>query len=204
MISTSDWPFTSTSCWRCRFVERALVHGLDLAGVDAGELVRRFDPPEELAAHPRRRQVVRLPRGHHQRPGRTRSIPIRACSGSPGSTGTSRCSAWSRSGRSSRRSSASSRPIRVTESLIALWPSRGSMYDFECSIVFDVVVVLQAPVAGQPHRHRLVTAVHRHQVDVDVDDQVATRRRAWRSRRPRPWSVVPISSSASGSSASKL
>ena len=31
--------------------------------------------------------------------------------------------------------SRSTRPMRFTESLIALWPSRGSMYDFECSIV---------------------------------------------------------------------
>ena len=36
----------------------------------------------------------------------------------------------------------------------------------------DVVVVLQAAVAGQAHRHGLVSAVHGHQVDVDVDDQV--------------------------------
>ena len=34
--------------------------------------------------------------------------------------------------------SASTRPIRFTESLIALWPSRGSMYDLECSIVFTL------------------------------------------------------------------
>ena len=47
--------------------ERALVHRLDLAGVHARELVRRLDPPEELAAHARRRHVVGLLRGHHQR-----------------------------------------------------------------------------------------------------------------------------------------
>ena len=29
-------------------------------------------------------------------------------------------------------------PIRVTESPIAEWPGRGSMYDFECSIVFTL------------------------------------------------------------------
>ena len=46
------------------------------------------------------------------------------------------------------------------------------MYDFECSIVSHVVVVLQALVAGEPDRDRLVAAVHRHQVDVHVDDQV--------------------------------
>ena len=34
--------------------------------------------------------------------------------------------------------SARSRPIRFTESLIALWPSRGSMYDFEWSIVLTL------------------------------------------------------------------
>ena len=35
-----------------------------------------------------------------------------------------------------------------------------------------VVVVAQALVRRQPDRHRLVAAVHRHQVDVDVDEQV--------------------------------
>ncbi len=36
-----------------------------------------------------------------------------------------------------------------------------------------VVVVAEAPVAGQPGGHALVAAVHGHQVDVDVDEQVA-------------------------------
>ncbi len=35
-----------------------------------------------------------------------------------------------------------------------------------------VVVMAQAAVAGQAGGHALVAAVHRHQVDVDVDQQV--------------------------------
>ena len=37
----------------------------------------------------------------------------------------------------------------------------------------DVVVVTDAAVAGQSDRHALVSAVHRHQVDVHVHDQIA-------------------------------
>ena len=37
----------------------------------------------------------------------------------------------------------------------------------------DVVVVAQARVAGQAGGCAFVASVHRHQVDVDVDDQVA-------------------------------
>ena len=33
-------------------------------------------------------------------------------------------------------------------------------------------MVAQALIRGQPHRHRLVTAVHRHQVDVEIEQQV--------------------------------
>ena len=39
-------------------------------------------------------------------------------------------------------------------------------------MVCGVVVVAQAPVAGEAGGHALVAAVHGHQVDVDVDQQV--------------------------------
>ena len=39
----------------------------------------------------------------------------------------------------------------------------------------DVVVVLERAVAGEADRDRLVTAVHRHEVDVDVDEQIGLR-----------------------------
>ena len=38
-----------------------------------------------------------------------------------------------------------------------------------------VVVVLEGAVAGEPDRDRLVTAVHRHEVHVDVDEEVGLR-----------------------------
>ena len=50
-----------------------------------------------------------------------------------------------------------------------------SMNERLCCMVVRVVVVAQALVAGQAGGHRLVAAVHGHQVDVHVDEQVARR-----------------------------
>ena len=47
------------------------------------------------------------------------------------------------------------------------------MNDRLCCMVADVVVVAEAPVAGQAGGDALVAAVHGHEVDVDVDEQVA-------------------------------
>ena len=46
------------------------------------------------------------------------------------------------------------------------------MKDRECCMVLRVVVVAQAAVAGEPGGHALVAAVHGHQVDVHVDQEV--------------------------------
>ena len=63
-----------------------------------------------------------------------------------------------------------SRPIRQLEECSSerCW----SMNDRLCCMVCDVVVVAEAAVAGQAGGHALVAAVHGHQVDVDVDEQV--------------------------------
>ena len=47
-------------------LEGALVDGLDLAGVDPGELVRGLDPAVELSARSWGRHLVRLAGRHHQ------------------------------------------------------------------------------------------------------------------------------------------
>ena len=47
------------------------------------------------------------------------------------------------------------------------------MYEFDCDDALRRVVRLEALVAAQPDGHRLVAAVHRHEVQVDVDRQVA-------------------------------
>ena len=67
--------------------------------------------------------------------------------------------------------SAMRRPMRQLEECSSerCW----SMNDRLFCMVGDVVVVPEAPVAGQPGGHALVPAVHGHQVDVDVDQQVA-------------------------------
>ena len=46
------------------------------------------------------------------------------------------------------------------------------MYECESRSVADVVVMAQALVRREADRDRLVPAVHRHQVDVQVDEQV--------------------------------
>ena len=67
--------------------------------------------------------------------------------------------------------SAMSRPMRQLEECSS--EAGASMKDSECRMVVGVVVVAQALVAGQAGGHALVAAVHGHQVDVDVDEQVA-------------------------------
>ena len=59
---------------------------------------------------------------------------------------------------------------------------------------------LQALVVAQADRHRLVAAVHRHEVDVDVDDQVALGGAAVDLDRARRASVLPSVTMPSGSS----
>ena len=52
-----------------------------------------------------------------------------------------------------------------------------------------IVVMAQALIGREPDRDRLVTAVHRHQVDVQIDDQVGLRRAA---REPDLFAMIGL------------
>ena len=156
-------------------LERPLVHRFHLARVDAGDLVRRLDAPEELPAHARRREVVPLLRGHHQGLVLHGPLPFPLVEEPQ----------LRREGLAVQRGldlehlhavggeEAPHPDGRVVDRRVS-GPRIHVALRLEHRV--HVVVVPKALVAGQADRDRLVAAVHRHEVDVHVDDQVGLRR----------------------------
>ena len=149
--------------------ERLLVHGAGLARVHAGDAVRRVHLPEHLALHVRRRAIGEPLRREVRRLIAHRPLPLALLQ----------------------------EPCRPPERVVVerrldredldvfgeqlAHPHRRVMQCRRRRVHVrlrvhhgvDVVVVTDAAVAGQSDRHALVSAVHRHQVDVHVHDQIA-------------------------------
>ena len=157
--------------------ERPLVHGLDLAGVDAGHAVRRLDPPVQIWWRiARRRHVVRLLRGEVRRPARTSDHSHSRLFMKPNGSGNvsllSVVSIWKIFSAARGQQS----PIRVARVVDRAVARPRVHVRLRVQHRVDVVVVLHAAVAREADRHGLVAAVHRDEVDVHVDDQVGLRR----------------------------
>jgi hypothetical protein len=147
-----------------------LVHRLDLAALDAGHLVRRFDRLEDVAGDARRRPRQRLGRGDEHRPVARRPLPL----------------ALVQEPERRREDVGVERGLdlehvdagvdeHLAHAPVALVQLAAVLVHEAAAVRHGVrvVVVAQAAVAGQPGGRRLPAAVHRDQVDVDVDQQVA-------------------------------
>ena len=147
------------------------MHRLDLTGVDAGELVRGLDPAEELPAHPGRRHGVPLARSHHQALVVGGPLPfalvqepevLREGLGVHGGLDLEHLRALGGDQAAHPRRGVGDRAVSRPRVHV------GTRVHHR----LDVVMVLEGAIASQTDRDRLVAAVHRHEVHVDVDEQV--------------------------------
>ena len=175
IVRMSVWPSTVDELLAVDVLGRDLVHRLDLAGLHAtssGAAPR--STWKILRASRGGSALERLRRAEERGPVRGRPLPLALRSRKSNGVGNvsvlSVVSIWKTLTPASRRTL----PIRqfdVCSSLRVLVHERLRL----CCIVCDVVVVAQAAVRGQAGGGRLPAAVHRDEVDVDVDEQVATR-----------------------------
>ena len=146
------------------------VHGLDLAGVHARHGVRSLDGLEDRPAQPGRAPATDSWWWPGRWPGPGPTIPTRAAAERPSAPGKVSLlrvvSIWK-----TLMPLAAIKPTHAPVGRVQL----GALLVHEGPGVAhggDVVVVAQAAVARQTGRHALVAPVHRHQVDVDIDEQV--------------------------------
>ena len=144
---------------------------LHLTGLDAGQLVRRLDPAEELPSNAWGGHVVALLRRVHQTLVVGRPLPLALVQEAEvlrEGLGVQRGLDLEDLHAAGREQPAHPNH-RVVDGAVALaWVHVALGVEHR----LDVVVVLQRLVAGQTHRDRLVASVHGNQVDVHVDDEV--------------------------------
>ena len=151
-------------------VEGAGVHGLDLAGLDAGGRVRRADGVEDGPRHAGRGAGQGGRAGHEGGPVPSRPLPLPPLQeaelggegvGVQGGLDLEHLDAGG-------GDVAAHAPVGRVQLRAVLVHERAAVLQGA-----DVVVVAQAAVGGQPGGHALVAPVHGHQVDVHVHHEVA-------------------------------
>ena len=146
------------------------VHGLDLAGLHRCHPVGGLDRVEDLPGQARRGAVEGLGGGQVAEPVLGPPLPLpllqEAECGREGVVVEGGLDL--EDGDAAGRDEAAHPPVGGVQLRAVLVHERAALLHGEW-----VVMVPEAPVAGQSGGHALVAAVHGHQVDVDVDEQVA-------------------------------
>ena len=152
-----------------------LVHRLDLTGVDAGHLVRRLDRVEDLPRQPGGRAGERL--GSGQVGGAIACRPFPFPLGEEVERRGEGVGVDRRLDLEDRRTVSAHHlahpPVALVQLAAVLVHERVARLHR-----LRVVVVAEGPVRGEAGGSRFPAAIHRHHVDVDVDEQVALGGRA--------------------------